>query len=139
MATQLSNIPQSLKSAGLWCCWRFVKRDGQTKPTKVPFCPMTGKPARSNDRSTFGRYEEAAFALDMGQYDGLGIGIFDDICAIDIDHCVDDGSISEMASDIINEMNSYWELSPSGSGVRILFKAPGLKYDKRRIISIIKK
>lgn len=132
MTTQLNNIPQQLKSSGLWCCWRYIKRDGQDKPTKVPFCPMTGKAARSNDRSTFGRFEQASFALDMGQYDGLGIGIFDEICAIDIDHCVKNGVFSDMAEEIINEMNSYWELSPSGNGIRILFRAPGLKYDKGR-------
>lgn len=132
MNIQINNIPQQLKSSGLWCCWRYLKRDGQDKPTKVPFNPITGKPARSNDRSTFGRFEQATFALDMGQFDGLGIGIFDDICAIDIDHCVKNGQISDMASEIINEMNSYWELSPSGSGVRILFKAPGLNYDKSK-------
>lgn len=129
---QIQNIPQQLKSSALWCCWRYLKRDGQEKPTKVPFCPMTGKAARSNDRSTFGRFEQAAFALDMGKYDGLGIGIFDDVCAIDIDNCIENGVFSPMAEEIINEMNSYWEVSPSGSGVRILFRAPNLNYDKRK-------
>lgn len=130
MTTQLKNIPQQLKNSGLWCCWRYIERDG--KPTKIPFNPVTGKPARSNDRETFGRFEQAAFALDMGRYDGLGIGIFDDICAIDIDHCIENGAFSSLAEDIVNEMNSYWEISPSGKGVRILFRAPGLQYDKAR-------
>lgn len=132
MGIQIQNIPQQLKSSGLWCCWRYVKRDGQDKPTKIPFSPLTGKAARSNDRSTFGRFEQAAFALDMEQYDGLGIGIFDDVCAVDIDNCIENGVFSALAEEIINEMNSYWEVSPSGNGVRILFKAPGLKYDKGR-------
>ncbi len=132
MGIQIQNIPQQLKSSGLWCCWRYVKRDGQDKPTKIPFSPLTGKAARSNDRSTFGRFDQAAFALEMEQYDGLGIGIFDDVCAVDIDNCIENGVFSALAEEIINEMNSYWEVSPSGNGVRILFKAPGLKYDKGR-------
>ena len=127
----VQNIPKQLRDSALWCCWKYIQRDGQDKPTKVPFCPMTGKAAKSNDPATFGRFEQATFALDMGDYDGIGIGIFGDICAIDIDHCIsEDGVFSDMAEEIINTMNSYWEISPSGHGIRILFKAPGLQYNK---------
>lgn len=133
MNVYTQNIPKSLRDSALWCNWKYIKRDGADKPTKIPFCPMTGEPARSNAPETFGRFEQAAFALDMGGYDGIGIGIFGDICAIDIDNCISpEGDFSDMASEIINEMNSYWEISPSGRGVRILFQAPGLTYDKER-------
>ena len=37
-----------------------------------------------------------------------------------------------MAQDIINKMNSYTEYSPSGTGIRIIFKAPNFEYDKDR-------
>ena len=66
----------------------------------------------------------------MNGFDGIGIGIFDDICAIDIDHCIQNGVFSDLATEITDIMNSYTEVSPSGSGLRILFRAPGLQYDK---------
>jgi putative DNA primase/helicase len=37
-----------------------------------------------------------------------------------------------MAQDIVDTINSYTELSPSGTGIRIIFKALGLSCDKKR-------
>ena len=66
-------------------------------------------------------------------YDGLGVGIFGDVCAIDLDDCITaDGKLSEKAKDIISRMHSYTELSPSGKGIHILFRAPHFDYDKSR-------
>jgi hypothetical protein len=38
-----------------------------------------------------------------------------------------------MAQDIVDTMNSDAELSPSGTGIRILFKVIGLSYDKEAV------
>lgn len=133
MKVYTENIPKQLRNSALWCCWKYVQREGAKKPTKIPFCPMSSEAAKSNDPATFGRFEQAVFAYEMGGYDGIGVGIFGDICAIDIDHCIsDEGVISDMAEEIINTMNSYWEISPSGHGIRILFRAPGLRYNKEK-------
>ena len=45
------------------------------------------------------------------------------ITGIDIDHCIKDGSINPKALWVIGTIASYSEISPSGSGVRILVKA----------------
>ena len=128
-----NSIPQSLRDTALWCVWRYQTRDGESKPTKVPYNPLTGKGAKSNDRSTFGTFGQALFALEAQGYDGLGIGLFDDLCAIDLDHCVDeDGAFTDLASDIVCEMNTYAEMSPSGEGLHLYFRAPGLVYDKEK-------
>ena len=69
----------------------------------------------------------------QADYDGLGVGIFGDICAIDIDHCIgEDGRYSPMAAAVVAIVDSYTELSPSKRGLRIFFKAPGLLYDKNK-------
>lgn len=60
----------------------------------------------------------------------MGIGIFHGIGAIDIDHCVVDGKYSDMASDIIDRMGSYTEISPSGNGIRIIFTVDNFQYNK---------
>ena len=61
----------------------------------------------------------------------MGIGVFEDFSAIDVDHCIsEDGSLSSMAKAIVELFHgSYMEISPSGTGLRILFKAPGFKYN----------
>ena len=126
-------LPQELKDTGRWCVWRYETREGSAKPTKVPYNPRTGGEAMSNNPSTFTSYLEAVNALERGGYDGLGVGVFDGLCAVDIDHCIaDDGTPSPLAVDIVSTIESYTETSPSGQGVRIFFKAAGFTYDKAR-------
>ena len=68
---------------------------------------------------------------EVSEYDGIGIGVFDGFCTIDIDHCHNNGVLSDMAKNIIATMNSYTEYSPSGEGIRILFRADS-SYDKAK-------
>ena len=72
--------------------------------------------------------------MERGGYDGIGVGIFGALGAIDIDHCISDaGELSPMAADIVDMMDAYTETSPSGRGLRILFTVPeGFQYDKAR-------
>lgn len=126
-------LPQELKDNGRWCVWRYETREGSAKPTKCPYNPRTGGGAMSNNPSTFTSYQEAENALERGRYDGLGVGVFDGLCAVDIDHCIAaDGTPSPLAVDIVSTMESYTETSPSGQGVRIFFRASGFNYDKSR-------
>lgn len=120
-------LPQELKERGTFCLWKYEKRNGDT--TKVPY-QVSGARADSTNRSTFTSFDMAV--SHRNGYDGIGIGVFDDFCAIDIDHCVENGSLSDMAKDIITRMDTYTEYSPSGNGVRILFKASLPSYDRER-------
>lgn len=127
--TNTQNLPAALKESALFCVWKKEERGG--KPTKIPYNPITGGRAQSNNKATFAPFQTAAAV--MGNYDGLGIGIFGGLCAIDIDHCIKDGKPSEMATNIISTMDSYTEYSPSGNGVHIYFTVPeGLRYDKTK-------
>ena len=53
-----------------------------------------------------------------GRYDGLGVGVFDSLCAVDIDHCIaEDGTPSSLALDIVSAMESYTgNQPPAGEG-----------------------
>ena len=121
------NIPEELKQKGLFCVWRREKRKGNM--TKVPY-QRNGYGASTTERRHFCGFEEAVRLSK--KYDGIGIGVFDGYSAVDIDHCVKNGKLSEPALDIINMMNSYTEYSPSGEGVRIIFKASPFDYDKEK-------
>lgn len=128
--TNTNNLPETLKQRGLFCLWQYEERDG--RQTKMPYNPNRPQDrAKSNDRSTFAPMATAQERA--AGFDGIGIGIFDDIAGIDIDHCIDDaGKLSPMAQDIVQTMDAYTEISPSGKGLRILFLAPGFQYDKDR-------
>lgn len=122
-------IPNYLKSTGRFCLWRYEERSGNK--TKVPY-RISGYRADSSNISHFSPYQKAISAFENGSYSGIGIGIFDGICAIDIDHCVEDGVLSDMANDIAGIIKSYTEYSPSGKGLRIIFRASHLAYDKKQ-------
>lgn len=130
----LEHIPQSMKYDCLWCAWKLTDKG------KVPYDVCTGALARSNDKNTFHSYRVVLNYL--GNYaktdengkalGGLGLGIFNGYSAIDIDHCIDkNGEISEMAREIIDYCGSYTEYSPSGTGIRIIFKT-NFKFDKKK-------
>ncbi len=123
----LTALPEAVKRKCRFCCWRYEERDG--KKTKVPYQPVTGMRAQSNGQNSFVPYDLAANAKG---YDGIGIGIFDGICAIDLDHCLKDGELTDTAAEIVRLMHSYTEVSPGGDGIHILFRAPGFHYDTGR-------
>lgn len=140
----LKYIPQELKFEALWCAWKFVPsvdKDGvidNSNLIKKPFNVLTGYGAKSNDPSTFVSYpvllqhiqHYLSYDENGKQMGGVGLGIFKGFSAVDIDHCVsEDGTISEMARDIINYCKSYTEYSPSKTGIRIIFKTD-IKIDK---------
>ena len=127
----LRNIPSELKMNGLWCGWRLTAKG------KEPFNLSTGLHAKSNDETTFSTYGillnniHKYWKIENGkQVGGIGLGIFRGYSAVDIDHCVDEnGNLSDMARDIIDYCQSYTEYSPSGTGIRIIFKTQ-VKIDK---------
>ena len=130
---EYKNLPPALLRDGLFCVWKYENREG--KPTKVPYNPRTGGRAQSTNPATFAPLDTALAVL--GQYDGLGVGIFGHVGAFDIDHCIDDciddnGELSPLAFDVMDTIKGYTEYSPSGHGLRILFKAAGFQYDKAR-------
>lgn len=122
------SLPEWIIRMGAFCTWHYEERNG--KRTKVPYDPRTGSLAKSNDPTSFCSWDEAASATG---YDGIGLGIFNGICAIDLDDCIgDDGALSDLASDIVSVMKSYTEYSPSGKGIHILFTADRLHYDTEK-------
>jgi putative DNA primase/helicase len=114
--------PQDLRH---WVCWQLEARDG--KPTKVPYSPTTGERASSTDPKTWASHSEAVRACRERSYSGVGF-VFtaeDDFAGVDLDGCLDPktGEIETWAQELIEELNSYTEISPSGIGLHILVKA----------------
>src|SRR5215211_8806832 len=113
-----------MKDLRQWLCWRFEERDG--KPTKVPYDPSTGEKANSTATETWSSYEKARGACGDHGYEGIGF-VFtpeDDLCGVDLDKCLnpETGEIEGWAQEVIEELDSYTEISPSGTGVHILVR-----------------
>ena len=131
------NIPQELKQNASFCVWKLDKRKGNS--TKVPYNPKTFNPAQTNESGSFCDFATAMKAYAMGgtgempKWDGIGYRVSEGIGAIDIDHCIrDDGSLNDVAASILSYFpDTYFERSPSGTGLRGFFKlSPDFAYDK---------
>lgn len=111
------SIPQEMKDLPNWVCFLFEERGG--KKTKVPYAPKTGQKAKSNDRSSWAPFNLAVENAFL--YDGIGFMFSESpFVGVDLDHCIENGVISEFAQRIIKELNSYTEYSPSGTGLHII-------------------
>ncbi len=126
-----NNLPQEVKDNMLFCCWRYENREGK-KPIKMPYNPINGRKAQSNNLQTFTNFKTAL--ENIKNYNGLGFSISNGICAFDLDNCFEtDGSLKPWAKHIVEKFRGcYIERSPSRNGLRIIFKAPGFIFDKSK-------
>jgi putative DNA primase/helicase len=118
--------PDEMKKYLRWGVWRLVQRG--KKPAKRPLNPGNGSPLKTNDTRGWGSFDRAIRAYDEHRlsYDGVGflLTYTDPFIAIDLDKCRNPktGKIKRWAREIIKEMNSYTEISPSETGIRIIIK-----------------
>ena len=115
---------QSMRDLRQWLVWCSEERGG--KPTKIPYSPLTGSRASSTDPRSWASYYEALSACKEHGYGGIGF-VFtpeDDLCGVDLDGCLDPGTgeVEPWAQQIIEALDSYTEISPSGTGVHILVR-----------------
>lgn len=143
--------PQELMELAQWVLWRKEARGVDGKITKVPYNPRRpGHKASSTNPHTWGTYTLARKLALSGGYDGIGFVVTptDPYVGIDLDHCRDasTGEIDAWALAIVEQMASYTEVSPSGTGLRIFVRGtlPGTKrrrgaiemYDRARFLTI---
>ncbi len=116
-------IPQELKDVPQWVLWRY--EDGR----KVPY-QVSGYRASSTNPEHWSTFDVAREAYDRGGYSGVGFVFTDDdaYCGIDLDDCrvASTGVLADWATEIISRLNSYAEVSPSGTGVKLIVRGnPG--------------
>jgi hypothetical protein len=112
-----------LKSRRQWVAWKYEDRGGP-KPTKPPINPHTGDYAKSNDPQTWGSYEEAPARASNDGLAGIGFMLAekDNLTGYDLDHCRNPktGKIKPWAAEVVRLAETYAEISPSGTGVRMI-------------------
>ena len=118
-----SNVPAELQSASRWVCWTEELRDG--KKTKIPLSPVGPGAASVDDPETWADFRTAHTAADLADRpDGIGFVFVDSgqYVGFDLDDCrdPDTGDVDDWARDIVESINSYTEVSPSGTGLHII-------------------
>jgi putative DNA primase/helicase len=112
-------IPQELQQYHQWVVWKYLVIGEEIK--KPPFTPRTGRYASVANPRSWGSFEEARAAYLHGRYAGVGFAIKAEngIVGIDIDHCIEKDQCSPEALRIVEQVNTYTTLSPSGAGLRL--------------------
>ncbi|RIK75652.1 MAG: hypothetical protein DCC67_15015 [Planctomycetota bacterium] len=114
-------VPAELRERKQWVLWR------SENGAKVPYQP-NGSKASSTNSTTWTTFEAASAAYNAGggKYAGIGY-VFcadDPYTGIDLDDCrnVHTGEIQPWAQDLINRFDTYAEVSPSQTGVKLWVK-----------------
>lgn len=121
MNLRLNSIPTSLKELPQWLMWKLEQRRGD-KPTKLPY-QTNNQLAKSNDATTWTTFEAVAKRSKLPGFSGIGFvfAVGDPFIGIDLDGCrhPDTGRIADWATEIANKLDSYTEVSPSGTGIKV--------------------
>jgi hypothetical protein len=98
-----------------WVLW------GKLSGRKVPLNPATLMMAKSNEPKTWSSYSKA---VDAARKYRLGLGFVftpsDGMFGIDLDSCYSHPHLQKWAGSILEKIDSYSEISPSKTGVKII-------------------
>jgi hypothetical protein len=112
-----------LKSQPRFLCWSLISQpDGTIK--KIPYNPTTGRNAACDDPTTWVDFETAKAAVQAGQYHSIGIALGKELglTIVDFDKIVAKPGAPwpQWALDIVEDLDSYTEISASGRGLHVL-------------------
>ncbi len=114
----LDGIPAAMKAERRWVTWRYERR--KETWTKVPVA--RGRSASSTDPSTWMTFDEAAAEYRAGGRSGIGFVLGDGWAGVDVDKCLTpDGTVDKDAKLVLDQFETYREVSPSGTGVKAIF------------------
>jgi putative DNA primase/helicase len=129
-------MPEALRRLPRWMGTRFeARKDGKTD--KPPYRVVDGLPiikAAKTDPDSWATFEEAAAAYERGEVDAIGFVITegDPFFIADCDGVIDPetGELHPAAAEVIHALDSYTEISCSGTGVHVI--GAGVKPDYAR-------
>ena len=126
---KLENIPHLLTHRPNWVIWRAFQRDNRAGFDKIPVCPKSGRKISAHEYKNHLSFEDAYNFYSHGKSDGIGFvltgGVFSQcnqdlfLIGVDLDHVLGDPLREDHAREICQKINSYCEISPSGTGIRI--------------------
>jgi hypothetical protein len=144
-------VPEVLKSRSQWAALKAERRGNADRLDKVPYQALrpTVHASSTNPSSWTGFVDALACyrSRESTDVDGIAFACGNGVGGLDLDGCVDPqtGKVESWALEIVKEIDSYTELSLSGTGLRIFVRAPEAKgvkvekveiYTKSRFLSV---
>lgn len=129
LSVRKESIPETLKRIDQWVLWRAVRHEATAeKPARTEKVPYqgNGKKASSKDPGTWTDFEDAVAHLEDEEEDYSGVGFAvrksNGILVLDFDHVRngETGEIDPYILGAVQYLGSYAEISPSGTGIRII-------------------
>jgi hypothetical protein len=113
---------EELCSHRQWLVWDYAWLADKAKWTKPPMHPRGGYKCSATDPKNYARFAIAAATAARLRLAGVGFALTrgDDLTGIDLDNCRDPetGELAPWAAEIVALGETYWEVSPSGTGLR---------------------
>jgi len=134
-------IPLQLKELHRWIVWKAeIRKD---KITKIPIqAKPSCRKASTKDLSHWKDFETALSIYNQHiKLSGIGFVLTQEagikntgFFGVDIDSCIKNNKISLKAQNIVDTLSSYWEISPSGKGLRCFGKGklPGKSFNNQK-------
>ena len=129
---------EALADRPIWVGWRAETRKGKT--AKIPYDPRTGAHAKCDNSATWrrratrrssGRSRAPTAASPLYSPGSIPVCRYS---GIDLDTCIipEAGDPEPWAGEIIDRFDSYTEISPSGTGVKLFFTVANTDLQGRR-------
>ena len=124
-----------------WVVWRYETTSPDKKPTKVPYCPAdTSRKASSTDATTWTDLETAlsVYTRATGYFNGIMLALTGfPLVAFDLDDCIiNGGELLPFAQQLLAKCgDTYIELTPSGTGLRVIGTGDGPPIDNKYPVS----
>jgi len=121
----LEKIPQCLKDIPQWLVWKAFPNQATDKIAKIPV-NVEGTKISGKDPNNQMSFEEASACAQLFCL-GIGFQFSEEssVCGVDFDNCIDPGTgeVDPQVADTIQKLNSYTEISPSGTGFHVICNA----------------
>ena len=126
---QLERLPQQIKKHPNWALCKLEWDDRKKKFRKLPY-QLNGYRASSKNVLTWCDHDHAISTYQKNNnYASIGLVLDKNgLVCVDFDNCIDEfGQISSVVKEIVDRLDSYTEISISGSGLHVfvLGELPG--------------
>lgn len=121
----LPDLPalMELRRLDQWVAWDLRWKAERAAWIKLPIDPRTGRAASTNDPATWSSYGAAAYRAAKEGLSGVGFVLTadDGLTGIDLDKVREpvSGSLLPWAAELTAAAETYGEVSPSGTGIRM--------------------
>ena len=127
LPVNVDGIPASMLDTPRWAPWRAVWDPKKKKYEKIPHRadrPAAGLSNKSLSGWSAFHVALAAYMQNPDRFAGVGYLMTGPhgVVAVDLDHCRDatTGALAPWAEEVVAKLDSYTEVSPSGTGLRVM-------------------